>query len=328
MALKQLVGLAKNPVPSGAVVGTVKAFDGHELRFARWEANQLPHVGTVCLFGGRTEFIEKYFEAVADLRRRGFAVAMLDWRGQGGSDRLLSNPRKGFVRDFADYEADLARFLREVVLPDCPPPYLGLAHSMGGNVLLRAAARANLWFDKIVLSAPMIRINSASLPTSRAAARAASRSMCWLGASTAYVPDGNDDYGEAVPFEENALTTDRERYLRNNAIVAAAPPLGLGSPTYGWLYQAFRSMQMITRPSHLAAIRVPILFVLGGDDRIADSPFVEDYAARLKLARSITIPYARHEIIQERDGLRQQFWAAFDAFVGAEASGLASMSAA
>ena len=35
--------------------------------------------------------IEKYFEVVGELRRRGFAVAVLDWRGQGGSSRLLRN---------------------------------------------------------------------------------------------------------------------------------------------------------------------------------------------------------------------------------------------
>ena len=321
MAMRQLVGLAKNPVPSGAVAGTLKTFDGRELRFARWEANQSPRMGTVCLFGGRTEFIEKYFEAVADLRRRGFAVATMDWRGQGGSDRLLANPRKGYVRDFADFDSDLARYMREIVLPDCPPPYIGLAHSMGGNILLRAANRPNLWFDKIVLTAPMIRINRKSLPASRPLARLASAVMYKIGAATAYVPDGSDDYGESWPFEGNAITTDRERYTRNNAVVAAEPALGLGSPTYGWMHAAFRSMRKITDPVHLAAIRVPILFVLAGDDRIADSPFIEDYASRLKLARSITIPFSRHEIVQERDELRQQFWAAFDAFAGASAPG-------
>ena len=324
MVMTQLVGLAKNPVPSGAVIGTLKAFDGVELRFARWEANQSPRQGTVCLFGGRTEFVEKYFEAVADLRRRGFAVASLDWRGQGGSDRLLPNPRKGHVRDFADHDDDLNRFMRQIVLPDCPPPYIALGHSMGGNILLRAAARPNLWYEKIVLSAPMIRLNRRSLPTSRTIAKLISGTMYRLGAATAYVPGGSDDYGETWPFEHNFITTDRERYLRNNAIVAAEPALGLGSPTYGWMHAAFASMNAITRTSHFSAIKVPVLFVLGGDDPIADSPLVEDYATRLKLARSITIPFARHEILQERDEVRQQFWSAFDAFAGANAPGVAA----
>ena len=36
---------------------------------------------------------------------------------------------------------------------------------------------------------------------------------------------------------------------------------------------------------------------------------------RLKAGRVIVIPGARHEILMERDVLREQFWAAFDAFV-------------
>ncbi len=321
MAMRQLVALAKNPVPSGAVVDTLKTYDGLELRYCRWEANQSPRLGTVCLFGGRTEFIEKYFEVVADLRRRGFAVATMDWRGQGGSDRQLGNQRKAHVRDFSDYDNDLNRFMREIVLPDCPPPYIGLAHSMGGNILLRAAIRPDLWFERIVLSAPMIRLNDKVLPTTRGFAKFASATASLFGAGKAYVRNGSDDYGETWPFEGNFVTTDRERYARNNAIVVAEPALGLGSPTYGWMQAAFRSMRMIRSPAHIAAIKVPILFVLGGDDPIADSPLIEDYANRLKLARAITIPYARHEILQERDDLRQQFWAAFDAFVGARAPG-------
>ena len=41
--------------------------------------------GTVLIFQGRAEFIERYFEAMNDLMRRGFAVATFDWRGHGGS---------------------------------------------------------------------------------------------------------------------------------------------------------------------------------------------------------------------------------------------------
>ena len=132
----QLVSLAKNPVPSGGTVGSFRGYDGAELRYARWDATRMPRRGTVCLFGGRAEFIEKYFEVIADLRRRGFAVATMDWRGQGGSQRMLSNPRKGHVRGFWEYDRDLIRFMKDIVLPDCPPPFIGLGHSMGGNILL------------------------------------------------------------------------------------------------------------------------------------------------------------------------------------------------
>ena len=81
-----LVSIPANPVPEDVVSGTIKTPDGAELRFARW-APPAGRKGTVCVFTGRSEQIEKYFETVRDLRDRGFAVAMVDWRGQGHSSR-------------------------------------------------------------------------------------------------------------------------------------------------------------------------------------------------------------------------------------------------
>jgi lysophospholipase len=72
-----LVSIPANPVPEDVVTGTIKTHDGAELRFARW-APPLNRKGTVCVFQGRGEFMEKYFETVRDLRARGFAVAMID----------------------------------------------------------------------------------------------------------------------------------------------------------------------------------------------------------------------------------------------------------
>ena len=146
--------------------------DGAELRFARW-APPAGRKGTVCVFQGRSEQIEKYFETVRDLRDRGFAVATIDWRGQGHSSRRLRDPRKGYVRDFSDFEIDVEAFVQQVVLPDCPPPYFALAHSMGGAVMLRIAYAGKRWFDRMVLSAPMIDLpgRATSLPARAAAAR-------------------------------------------------------------------------------------------------------------------------------------------------------------
>ena len=183
-----LVSIPANPVPEDVVTGTIKTPDGAELRFARW-APPAGRKGTVCVFTGRSEQIEKYFETVRDLRDRGFAVAMIDWRGQGHSSRRLRDPRKGYVRDFSDYEVDVEAFVQQVVLPDCPPPHFALAHSMGGAVMLRVAHAGKRWFDRMVLSAPMI-----DLPGRRTSfpARALLRAMRLWGQGGRYIPGGSD----------------------------------------------------------------------------------------------------------------------------------------
>src|SRR5215510_10405290 len=147
----KLVSIPANPVPDDVVTGAIKTSDGVNLRFARW-APPPGRKGTVVVLQGRAEFIEKYFETVRDLRARGFAVATFDWRGQGLSDRVLRNPRKGHVGDFSEYDLDLETLMKEVVLPDCPPPIFALGHSMGAAMLVRAAFRGRRWFDRMVLS--------------------------------------------------------------------------------------------------------------------------------------------------------------------------------
>jgi lysophospholipase len=116
-----LISTLENPAPPGATEEHIRAADGVRLRTARW-APASP-IGTVVLLGGRGEFIEKYFEVVGELLTRGFAVAAMDWRGQGGSDRALRNAHKGHVDDFSQFESDLDALVTEVIERVCPRPW-------------------------------------------------------------------------------------------------------------------------------------------------------------------------------------------------------------
>ncbi len=312
----ELVSLAKNPVPSGAVVLMLPGFDGTRLRCARWEATRGPRRGTVCLFGGRGEFIEKYFEVIADLRRRGFAVATMDWRGQGGSERKLVNPRKGHVGDFSEYDRDLLRFMKDVVLPDCPPPFIAMGHSLGGNILLRNASLPGSWFDRMVLTAPMIAFADAKVGYPQSIARLYAEAGSLVGLATSYVKGGGDDPEEVNGFDNNILTSDRERWMRAKAVMDIAPQLALGSPTVGWLRAAYRSCARLLQPRYAMSVQVPMLLFAAGNDKIVSTSAIESFGVRLKVGTQILLPGSRHEILQESDAIRQRFWAAFDAYVG------------
>jgi lysophospholipase len=193
----KLVSSPPNPVPDNVVTGAVKTRDGVTLRFARW-APPPGRKGTVLLLQGRAEFIEKYFECVRDLRTRGFAVATFDWRGQGLSDRALSNRRKSHVRSFADYAVDLETVMEQVVLPDCPPPIFAIGHSMGAAIGIRACHDGSRWFERMVLSAPMIALPANRLLLGMAAPLA--RVMRLIGRGGAYVPGGSDAASARRPW--------------------------------------------------------------------------------------------------------------------------------
>ncbi len=305
-----VVSIPANPVPPGAISGSITTPDGVSLRYVRW-APPVNRKGTVCIFQGRTEFIEKYFETVRDLQARGFAVAAVDWRGQGLSQRLLADPLKGHVRDFSEYETDLDSFVRQVVLPDCPPPVFALAHSMGGQVLIRAAQKGMRWFDRIVLSAPML-----DLPIGwPRLARTTIRTMRLFGLGDNYIPRRDSGAALMDSFMGNVLTSDPVRFARNAAVVEAEPALALGWPTVSWMNAAFRSMDEVREPNFAAQMRQAILMVAAGYDQVVSTAAIEAFAGRLRSGAQLIVPGARHELLMEQDRIRAQFWAAFDAFV-------------
>jgi lysophospholipase len=306
-----LISIPANPVPEDVVTRTVTTPDGVELRFARW-APPPGRKGTVCLFQGRAEFIEKYFETIRDLRARGFAVATLDWRGQGLSQRSLRNSRKGYVRSFDEYAIDLDTFINEVVLPDCPPPHFALAHSMGATILLRAAYHGNRTFDRTVLLAPMI-----ALPGLRRTrgTRIVVRAMRLAGLGMSYVPGGDSTVMMQRPFIGNLLTSDPVRYARNVAVLEAKPELGIGWPTVAWADAAFRAMSEFASPGYALKVRQPMLIVAAGLDQIVSTPAIDEFSVRLRAGSHLIVPGARHELLMEQDRFRGQALAAFDAFV-------------
>ena len=312
----ELVSIPQNPVPPGAVVGVIETEDRVPLRFARWRPPPGPR-GTICLLQGRSEFIEKYFEVVKLLQARGFAVATLDWRGQGLSKRVLSDPRKGYVRRFSDYDRDLKALVNEVMLPDCPPPFFVLAHSMGGAVALRALHAGRRWFERAVLSAPMIALAGRA---STGMARNSMRTMRWAGLGGSYIPTGGATAVPAMPFAGNVLTSDPMRYERTGAIIEAAPELGLGSPTIAWLDTAYGVMAEFAKPSYPRAIRQPVLMVAAGQDAVVSTQAIEQFAIRMRAGAHVIVPGARHELMMEQDRLSGQFWAAFDAFIPGSAA--------
>jgi lysophospholipase len=307
----KLVSIPANPVPEDAVTGMLKTPDGVQLRFARF-APPAGRRGTVCILPGRTEWIEKYFETVRDLRNRGFAVAVIDWRGQGLSDRALSDRHKGYVRSFSDFDVDLETFMREVVLPDCPPPIFALAHSMGATILLRAVARGQRWFDRVVLSAPMLGI---AFVQSVGIAGGLLRVVRLAGFGGIYVPGRYPGVLDLRPFAGNPLTSDPVRFARNAAILEAEPALALGGPTVAWADAAFRAMRAMREPSFAARIRQPILIIAAGRDTIASNVVIEDFAMSLRAGTHLVVVGSQHELLMEQDRYRSQFFAAFDAFV-------------
>lgn len=308
---ENLTAVPEAPLPEGARTRIVTTADGVKLRAAFWRPDGAAR-GTVCVFQGRAEFIEKYGEIASDLLKRGFAVATFDFRGQGGSERLTANPLKSHIMDFGDYRADVEAFMREVAFPSCPPPFFALSHSMSAAVLIQVAMRQPQWFERLVLTAPMI-----GLPLDRVEffARGLATGLGRLGLGSAYIPGGGDRVMALRPFPGNPVSSDEIRYGQAQAIIRASPELALGSPTIGWAHAAFRAMTATALPGVPESFRTPTLVLSAAEDRIVDPRASGRFAARIRGGGHLPMRASRHEIMMERDDVRELFWAAFDAFV-------------
>lgn len=301
-----------NPMPENASAGFLDAPDGRRLRYACFKATGRPLKGTVIILQGRNECIEKYFETVRDLSARGFGVATFDLRGQGGSQRLLADPERGHVRDFDDYAADLEPFFRQIVLPDCRGPYYILAHSTGALVALIAAPALQSRVERMVLSAPLLGLPDGTISAGNAKRLASAMHAFGLGAS--YISGGPRGL-EPTPFDENVLTSDPVRYARNLALYRWYPEFALGGVTATWVRAVFKAAARVNAPGFAAALKIPVLAIAAGAEQVVDPAASERFGRSLRAGGLLTIDGARHELLQEADIYRQQFLAAFDAFV-------------
>ena len=268
--------------------------------------------GTVLILGGRAEFIERYFETMNSLLARGLAVASFDWRGQGGSQRVTQDPMRGHIESFADFDRDLDTVYTRLLVAQCPKPFYALAHSTGGHMLLRAL-RGKKWLERAVITAPLLGLHFGPWP--KPVARTLARGAKLFGVSQAYLPGLPKKPIQSTNFTNNPLTSDRKRWDRDAATLAAHPELGLGAPTYGWLNAALASIDELQNWPQTQGPSCPTLIAIAGLDKVVNNTGTKKFLARAPGFSSLTIADSRHEILNEKDEIRERFFAAFEAFI-------------
>ena len=298
---------------TGGTVHWLRTPDGLRLRAVHWAAGAR---GTVLLLNGRTEFIEKYLEPVAELQARGFAVWTLDWRGQGLSSRLLRDPVPGHAVRFGDLLDDVELLLERLVLPvPGGGPLVLLGHSMGGHLAAHLLARRPGLFARGILCAPMMGFLPRHGLGSRAIGAVAAAACLVPGMAGRPGPGTSRLPPLDRPFEDNPLTGCPDRYASDAAWMRDQPALRVGGASWGWLRAASASMAALMRPAVIRGITMPVLVLVAGDDRLVDNRATRRFAAGLPRGELMEFPGARHELLREHDGHRLAAWAAVDRFL-------------
>lgn len=279
------------------------AEDGVRLRLGLWSP-EAKCKGTILLFSGRSECLEKYGRTATELVARGFAVLIIDWRGQGLSDRLTQDRMQGHIARFADYQEDVAAMVQAAHDLKLPHPWHLLGHSMGACIGLRAL-HEGLSVSSCAFTAPMWGIRMT----------AAQRMLAWpvswlaqaLGKGHNYIPDktgsNRTSYVLNTRFEDNCLTQGADMYAYLVRLAENLPDRLIGGATLGWLYAALTECRALGR---MPAPDIPVLVLTAGRDEVVDNSVITARLRNWHGARSGHLPDAMHDILSERTEIRSR----------------------
>ena len=285
--------------------------DKTKLRVAIWNENSKK--GTIVLQSGRGEFIEKYYEIIENLINLGFCVAMFDWRGQGLSDRLTSNRYVGYVNTFEDYENDLLEIL-DKVYRGLPKPWIGMGHSMGGCLMALTCSNNPGLFNKLILCAPMLSLR---IPNGlkRLVLLIGSLSPNYLKTKSLPNPTGKGKEGwEQADFEDNVVTSDKNRYERSTALIYKHKELAIGPVSIAWSYEAIRITNNMSKKEFPNTIDIPVLLLNATKDKLVNPSINKEICQKMKNSTILDIA-SEHEILMEKDAFRDQALKAIEQFI-------------
>lgn len=281
--------------------------------------DSIPDAVVVCL-PGLSEFGEKYFETARYCLEKNLAFWVLDWRGQGKSDRYFKNSQKrhsyGFQGDVDDLHALIMGYIKHSsVHPEKGRiPLAMLAHSMGANIGLHYLKKYPDMFECAAFTAPLFGMKACEkmpkimpLPLSF---------ILQLFMPKNYAPGEKNWSPDTRPCKGvNALSTDPVRVDVHGKWFEADPFLQVGGVTYGWVHQAIKSGWIFLNPFFVKSIKTPCLMALAGQETLINTPKARHVARSLPHCELVEYESAHHEILMEGDEIRGDFLEKFYALI-------------
>lgn len=283
--------------------GVLTSTDNIALHYVYHKVEGASHA--VVISSGRVEMAVKYAELCFELVQAGYSVFLLDHRGQGLSQRELTNPHKGYILDFSLYEQDIAQFVQQIVLPTGHQSHIALGHSMGCAILAGYLQKPNP-FRAAILASPMFGIYTGLVP-----ARVAEAIALGFGAinqrlsKTPWYFPGQGNYKEK-DFVNNPLTSCIQRYQWLNQLYSEYPETQLGGVTAYWVKAAIYAMRKVQQ--NAAKWHTPVLLLQAASDKVVSNHAQNNWYQQLPAAvlhHKLVLQGARHEIFMEQDSIRQ-----------------------
>lgn len=284
-------------MPSGFFTGAEKV----KIHYATYTTNPS---STKCLviLPGRSEPLVKYTEVVHSLEEKNpgkFAFFLMDHRGQGSSERMLTksgDSEKGHADDFENYVSDLKTFMDTIVAKQGCKQNLLLAHSLGAGISIAYMMKYPEVFDRAALSSPMLKIQTKPYKYSLARTIVLGQMALFRGDEFAV---GQKPYNPESKFEDNNFTTSRARFNMTKETFKNFPETKLGGVTNGWLNEVMKATRKIRK--HYNEITIPVhMFHAGIETYSGPSEMVRFCEEASHCVRTF-FPESKHEVLMDRD---------------------------
>lgn len=311
----------RREIPSNAIESYVVLNDGWELRNIAWPAKN--HAsddfkGSLLFLPGRGDHYEKYLESLTELYEYGLNVTAFDWRGQGGSGRMLDDPSIGHIEDFGIWIDDLTQ-IYENWSKNNPGPHFLMSHSMGGHLVMRALAEKSINPDGVILSAPMLGLVADPIPFFIRYNVVKFLNKIGLAEKHAWKVSEKPFSSESA--RAKILTHDIERYEDEMFWWQHRPNVKLGPASWRWVEQAMKSTRALEKANAIEHIETKILILATTADQLVDTDRIIEDAARLPNCELILYgKEAAHELLRETDSVRDNCMQHIERFISSHQS--------
>lgn len=288
--------------PVGYTIDKFKNADGLMIRYGHLAAAG-EKKGTIVQVGGKSEFLEKYYELHGELSAAGYDVWTMDWAGQGGSDRYLADKAKSHAIAYEHRIADFHQLVTTIVKPDTTKPVILMAHSMGGNLSFRYLQMHPGTFTKAVMTAPFVGFIKSDLP--EPVMRFVARAAHLIGFSESYFPgSGPYVFDPTRKPEDSKVSSDPLRYSLLEDWFIANPELVTGGPTFGWGVAALDSVDTMDSPGFYESIKIPVLMAQPLKEFYVSLDKQAEACKRLPSCTLYPVEGAMHELWHEQEKYR------------------------
>jgi lysophospholipase len=299
--------------PPGWRWGSLVNADGAHLRYG-WADPDGAVRGVLVLVPSFQAPAEEYFETARDLTGHGFAVWIMDRRGQGGSDRWPGAAQRAHLEGGLREVRDLRQFAL-LARDRYPGASLYLSgESLGGLLGLRLLHDSPALFTAAAFSSPGIDFQTNGVP--RAVLRGLTVSACNVGLCERYAPTQHRwKFDAQAGGPVDPTKDDPQRALAVEARLLLHPELREDGATNGFVRTLFEEADTEQGPGWPEAIKTPILFGYTPTDKIARVDVIESVCHRMPHCTLARFTTSGHALFNDSDQTRGAWMGQLESFL-------------